>query len=184
MMETKAPAGLKLVRPEAKSADAPLPSQDQKEVIGLPAGCGPVLVLGGPGTGKTTALVEHAVRRVEETGLDPAGLLFMAPNRLAASRLRDALTARLDQQPGHVPGQDLVCLCLRPDSPGPRGRSAAAGGTGAPTAVRARTGPDHRRIAGRPSCGLWPGCRLAGRTCSRRWRPVASGRRSASFSTG
>ncbi|MGM0929487.1 MAG: ATP-dependent helicase [Actinomycetota bacterium] len=100
MMETKPPAGLKLVRPEATSAGAPLPSQDQEVVIGLPAGCGPVLVLGGPGTGKTTALVEHAVRRVQETGLDPAGLLFMAPNRLAASRLRDALTARLDRSLG------------------------------------------------------------------------------------
>ncbi|TJY71305.1 ATP-dependent helicase [Arthrobacter sp. CAU 1506] len=105
MMETKPPAGLKLVRPEATSAGAPLPSADQGDVIGLPAGCGPVLVLGGPGTGKTTALVEHAVRRVQETGLDPAGLLFMAPNRLAASRLRDALTARLDRSLGTSPAR-------------------------------------------------------------------------------
>lgn len=105
MIETKPAAGLQLVRPEAKSSGAPLPSRDQSQVIDLPVGCGPVLVLGGPGTGKSTVLVEHAVRRVMDTGLDPAGLLFLAPNRLAAARLRDALSARLDRSLGTSPAR-------------------------------------------------------------------------------
>lgn len=87
---------LRLAPPERLRSAVPVPSPEQAQVVGLSAGCGPVLVLGGPGTGKSTVLVEHAVRRVE-AGLDPAGILMLAPTRLAAGRLRDALTARLDR---------------------------------------------------------------------------------------
>ncbi|NKX49419.1 ATP-dependent helicase [Arthrobacter deserti] len=87
---------MRLAPPERLRTAVPVPSADQAAAIGLPAGCGPVLVLGGPGTGKSTVLVEHAVRRVE-AGLDPAGILMLAPTRLAAGRLRDSLTARLDR---------------------------------------------------------------------------------------
>ena len=87
---------LRLVGPDAGSVAAPALSRDQSAVVELPAGTGPVLVLGAPGTGKSTVLVEAAVRRIERDGLDPAGVLLLAPSRLAAAALRDALSARLE----------------------------------------------------------------------------------------
>ncbi|HEX2248308.1 MAG TPA: UvrD-helicase domain-containing protein, partial [Arthrobacter sp.] len=64
-----------------------------------------MLVYGAPGTGKSTVLVEHAVRRVEQTGLDPARILMLAPSRLAAARLRDKLTARLNRSLSATPAR-------------------------------------------------------------------------------
>ncbi|WP_424347597.1 ATP-dependent helicase [Kocuria sp. CH-021] len=68
------------------------PGPEQEEIAALPAGCGPRLVLGGPGTGRTRVLVELAARRIGH-GLDPDRLLVLTPSRLAAARLRDDLTA-------------------------------------------------------------------------------------------
>lgn len=85
---------LHLVGPSAATAQTPELTPDQQAVVDLPAGSGPVLVLGAPGTGKSTVLVEAAAARINR-GLDPAGLLLLAPTRLAAAALRDALSARL-----------------------------------------------------------------------------------------
>ncbi|MHC5558219.1 ATP-dependent helicase [Kocuria sp. U4B] len=68
------------------------PTPEQEEVVALRAGCGPRLVVGGPGTGRTRVLVELAARRIRE-GLDPDRLLVLTPSRLSAARLRDELTA-------------------------------------------------------------------------------------------
>ena len=57
---------------------------------------GPVLrVLGAPGTGLTTVAVEAVAERVERGEAPADGCLLLAPTRLAAARLRDAVTARL-----------------------------------------------------------------------------------------
>ena len=63
----------------------------------LPPGSGPVLIWGAPGTGKSTVLIEAAVKRMEHHGVDPAGALLLAPSRLAAARLRDGFSARLSR---------------------------------------------------------------------------------------
>ncbi|MCK7624084.1 ATP-dependent helicase [Streptomyces sp. RS10V-4] len=55
---------------------------------------GPLLVLAGPGTGKTTTLVESVVRRVRD-GADPERILVLTFSRKAAVALRDRLAARL-----------------------------------------------------------------------------------------
>ncbi len=56
---------------------------------------GPQLVLAGPGTGKTTTLVEAIVDRVERRGADPDSVLALTFSRKAAEQLRDRVTARL-----------------------------------------------------------------------------------------
>lgn len=89
---------LHLLAPAARSAGAGwVPSPDQEDVLSLRRGSGPVLVWGAPGTGKSRILVEAAATRVERDGLDPAGVLLLAPARAASARLRDAFTARLDR---------------------------------------------------------------------------------------
>ncbi|WSA46047.1 ATP-dependent helicase [Streptomyces sp. NBC_01803] len=64
----------------------------QRAVVDHPGG--PLLVLAGPGTGKTTTLVEACARRVAD-GADPDRTLVLTFSRKAAAELRDRLTARL-----------------------------------------------------------------------------------------
>ncbi|MBG6189633.1 superfamily I DNA/RNA helicase/RecB family exonuclease [Arthrobacter sp. CAN_A212] len=93
--------------PDAAAPASALPqlSPEQLRVVELGAGSGPVLVLGGPGTGKSTVLIESAVRRINEEGLDPSTVLVLAPSRLGAARLRDALTARLNRSLSTAPAR-------------------------------------------------------------------------------
>lgn len=56
---------------------------------------GPLLVLAGPGTGKTTTIVETVVDRVERRGVDPERVLVLTFSRKAAGELRERITARM-----------------------------------------------------------------------------------------
>ena len=56
---------------------------------------GPLLVLAGPGTGKTTTIVEAVVDRVDHRGVDPSRVLVLTFSRKAAQELRERITARL-----------------------------------------------------------------------------------------
>jgi len=64
----------------------------QQRVVDHPGG--PLLVLAGPGTGKTTTLVEAAVARVA-AGVPIEQVLMLTFGRRAAGELRDRVTARL-----------------------------------------------------------------------------------------
>ncbi|WP_030981618.1 ATP-dependent helicase [Streptomyces sp. NRRL S-1813] len=64
---------------------------------------GPLLVLAGPGTGKTTTLVESVARRVR-AGTDPERILVLTFSRKAAVELRDRLAARLTDPEGQPDG--------------------------------------------------------------------------------
>jgi superfamily I DNA/RNA helicase/RecB family exonuclease len=57
---------------------------------------GQLRVLGGPGTGKTTLLLESVVRRIRE-GTDPERLLVLVGSRRAATELRERITAELTE---------------------------------------------------------------------------------------
>ncbi|MCG5216626.1 ATP-dependent DNA helicase [Streptosporangium sp. KLBMP 9127] len=56
---------------------------------------GPLLVLAGPGTGKTTTIVESVVDRVERRGIDPERILVLTFSRKAAGELRERITGRM-----------------------------------------------------------------------------------------
>ncbi|MFF2351360.1 ATP-dependent helicase [Kitasatospora sp. NPDC058115] len=60
---------------------------------------GPLLVLAGPGTGKTTTLVEAVARRIEN-GADPERILVLTFSRKAAMELRDRMAGRLSTTTG------------------------------------------------------------------------------------
>ena len=64
---------------------------EQRRVIDH--GSGPLVVLGGPGTGKTRALQERFVRLALSDGADR--ILFLVPNRAQKMALQDRLTRRL-----------------------------------------------------------------------------------------
>src|SRR3954463_9551920 len=64
----------------------------QQAVVDHPGG--PLLVLAGPGTGKTTTLVEAVVARVER-GVDPDQVLVLTFSRKAADERRERIAARV-----------------------------------------------------------------------------------------
>lgn len=72
----------------------------QQRVIAHEAG--PLLVRGGPGTGKTTTLVEAVARRVAE-GTDPQRILVLTFGRRGSQSLRRRIEARIAQGVGHEP---------------------------------------------------------------------------------
>lgn len=61
---------------------------------------GPLLVLAGPGTGKTTTMVESIVDLVERRAVPPEQILALTFSRKAAEQLRDRVTARLGRALG------------------------------------------------------------------------------------
>ncbi|MFD5789345.1 ATP-dependent helicase [Streptomyces sp. NPDC127037] len=82
----------RLVRTLPGSVEPPLLDAAQRAVVDHPGG--PLLVLAGPGTGKTTTLVEAVAARIAR-GADPARLLILTFSRKAAVELRDRMAARL-----------------------------------------------------------------------------------------
>lgn len=72
----------------------------QQRVIAHEAG--PLLVRGGPGTGKTTTLVEAVARRVAD-GVDPQRILVLTFGRRGSQSLRRRIEARIARGVGHEP---------------------------------------------------------------------------------
>jgi superfamily I DNA/RNA helicase/RecB family exonuclease len=70
------------------------PTLDPSQQRVVEHGAGPLLVLAGPGTGKTTTIVEAVVSRIDR-GLDPEQVLVLTFARKAAAELRERITARL-----------------------------------------------------------------------------------------
>ncbi|MEJ5944902.1 ATP-dependent DNA helicase [Pseudokineococcus basanitobsidens] len=85
---------LRLVRRRRPAAPAPELDPAQRSVVEAGPGGGPVVLLGAPGTGRTTTLVELVAARAA-AGADPSSLLLLAPGRLAAASLRDRVGERV-----------------------------------------------------------------------------------------
>lgn len=89
-------APYRLVRPAPPASDF-VPDDAQRRV--LEHGAGPLLVLAGPGTGKTATMVELVARRVEGADgrppLDPDRVLALTFSRRSAGELRERLASRL-----------------------------------------------------------------------------------------
>ncbi|MFG2211401.1 ATP-dependent helicase [Streptomyces sp. NPDC048638] len=86
-----APGTYRLVRTPPVPMDPPALDAAQRAVVDHRHG--PLLVLAGPGTGKTTTLVESVARRVHD-GTDPERILVLTFSRKAAVQLRDRLATR------------------------------------------------------------------------------------------
>jgi superfamily I DNA/RNA helicase/RecB family exonuclease len=68
---------------------------------------GPLLVIGGPGTGKTSVLVEAVAARIA-AGTDPERILVLTFGRRGAAALRDRIEARIADDPGRIVHEPLV----------------------------------------------------------------------------
>ncbi|MFE9397304.1 ATP-dependent helicase [Streptomyces flavidovirens] len=88
----RTPGAYRLVRTRPGPVNPPLLDARQRAVVDHAGG--PLLVLAGPGTGKTTTLVEAVAARVAK-GADPARILVLTFSRKAAVELRDRMALRL-----------------------------------------------------------------------------------------
>jgi len=97
MPSPSAPSPYRLVRTPPRAARPMVPDAQQAQVLAHRGG--PLLVLAGPGTGKTTTMVEAVARRVEGrdgvVGLPSEQVLVLTFSRKAAQELRERITARL-----------------------------------------------------------------------------------------
>ncbi len=91
-MDTASPA-YRLIRQPSLSAAPPRIDVAQRRVVEHAGG--PLLVLAGPGTGKTTTIVEAVVHRVVRRGVDPSRVLVLTFSRKAAAELRERIMLRL-----------------------------------------------------------------------------------------
>jgi superfamily I DNA/RNA helicase/RecB family exonuclease len=92
-MDSSAPAYRLVRRPMPAAAEPPRLDDAQQQVVSHSSG--PLLVLAGPGTGKTTAIVEAVVHRIADRGIDPSRVLVLTFSRKAAEELRERITMRL-----------------------------------------------------------------------------------------
>jgi superfamily I DNA/RNA helicase/RecB family exonuclease len=112
----------RLVRPPVAPVAAPTLDPAQQAVVDHRDG--PLLVLAGPGTGKTTTLVEAVVARIEE-GASPEQVLVLTFSRKAAEELRSRITARVGRTVAEPAASTFHSFCyalLRTYGVAPGGR--------------------------------------------------------------
>jgi len=85
----------RLVRGHLPAPVAPVPDAGQRRVVEHDLGV--LRVLAGPGTGKTTTLVEAVVERVTRRAVPVETILLLTFSRQAAGQLRNRVTARLQR---------------------------------------------------------------------------------------
>jgi superfamily I DNA/RNA helicase len=103
------PAPFVLEKPVATRLASPPLDDAQRSVVDHPGG--PLLVLAGPGTGKTTTLVELVVDRVERGGLSPDEILVLTFSRKAADEIRGRIARRLDRTTSTSPTMTFHSFC-------------------------------------------------------------------------
>jgi superfamily I DNA/RNA helicase/RecB family exonuclease len=131
-----APRAYRLVR---RALPAPVPiGDDPFQRLVTEHTAGPLLVVGGPGTGKTATLVESVAVRVAD-GVDPERILVLTFGRRGAVRLRDRIEARLGFHDGLRTTAEPMVRTFHGYAFGLLRRAAVAQGEASP---RLLTGPE------------------------------------------
>src|SRR5438046_9296888 len=86
-----------------------VPSESQR--LAIEAEFGPVLVLAGPGAGKTYCLAERIRYRVETGGADPARICAFTFTNKAAGEIAARLGLHLGERASHVTGGTIHAFC-------------------------------------------------------------------------
>lgn len=108
-MHGAVPIEFVLSRPVAERAAAPELDAAQRSVVDHRGG--PLLVLAGPGTGKTTTLVEVVVDRIASGELTADQILVLTFSRKAAGELRERIARRLPHTSGTVTALTFHAFC-------------------------------------------------------------------------
>ncbi|MGI3780720.1 MAG: ATP-dependent helicase [Janthinobacterium lividum] len=126
----------------------PVLDDAQAAVVAHPGG--PLLVLAGPGTGKTTTLVESVVDRIARRGAEPGSVLVLTFSRRAAADLRTRIAGRLGRTVVTPAAMTFHAFCYalvrrfadRLGLAGPVPESGTGPGAAYGSGVRLLTGPE------------------------------------------
>ena len=105
MTSAGAKTAFRLVRPASPPAEPFVADGGQARVIAHRSG--PLLVLGGPGTGKTVTLVESVAARIRD-GVPPDQVLVLTFGRRGATALRRRIEARIASADRRIVREPLV----------------------------------------------------------------------------
>ncbi|MFI5426175.1 ATP-dependent helicase [Aeromicrobium sp. UC242_57] len=94
--------------PDGAPRSAPLLDPEQRAVVEHAGG--PLLVLAGPGAGKTSTLVEVVADRVDR-GCAPEQILVLTFSRKAADELKSRIARRLDRTTATTPAMTFHSFC-------------------------------------------------------------------------
>src|SRR6266550_4750933 len=87
----------------------PTPSLSQREAI--EAGSGPILVLAGPGAGKTFCLAERIRHLIEQESVDPGRICAFTFTNKAAGEIASRLAKHLGERASRVKGGTIHAFC-------------------------------------------------------------------------
>ena len=85
------------------------PSESQRAAIEAP--CGPMLVLAGPGAGKTFCLIARIRHLIEVLGVDPARICAFTFTNKAAGEIATRLEKQLGDRAEHIKGGTIHSFC-------------------------------------------------------------------------
>jgi DNA polymerase III epsilon subunit family exonuclease len=91
------------------SSSLPVPSERQRQAIEAPLG--PLLVLAGPGAGKTFCLIERIRHLIDAEGFDPRRICAVTFTNKAAGEIAERLEASLGERGHGIKGGTLHALC-------------------------------------------------------------------------
>jgi superfamily I DNA/RNA helicase/RecB family exonuclease len=104
-------SGARFARTAGEPSGPVVLDPSQQAVVDLPDDAS-AAVLGAPGTGKTTMIVELVADRVLGRGWDPGEVLVLTPMRTTATRLRDALSVRLGRATAGPPARSIASFAF------------------------------------------------------------------------
>ena len=90
-----------------------MPSPTPAQILAIEAPPGPVLVVAGPGAGKTFCLIERVHHLITTLGLDPERICAVTFTNKAATEIRTRLHDRLGDQADRITGGTLHALCAQ-----------------------------------------------------------------------
>jgi DNA polymerase III epsilon subunit family exonuclease len=95
----------------ASITGAPLHVPSESQRLAIEADFGPVLVLAGPGAGKTYCLAERIRFLVETRGADPARICAFTFTNKAAGEIASRLVTHLGERATHIRGGTIHAFC-------------------------------------------------------------------------
>jgi len=110
-LQPQPPAAIPIAIPAEPAVEpqAPLPSESQRQAIEAPAG--PLLVLAGPGAGKTFCLIERIRYLIEQLGMSPERLCAFTFTNKAAGEIAERLERTLGTRAAQLKTGTIHAYC-------------------------------------------------------------------------